>query len=704
VVEHGDDLLIAMELLEGESLKDRLSEGLLSVAEARTISLEVLEALEAVHDSGLVHRDLKPANIILTRHGVKLLDFGLSRTPPSGETQEDLAITRSGQAVGTPRYMSPEQWVGAGLGPSCDLFAMGAILFEMLSGRPAIVGRTMREVAEDALQGQPPELPGEPRFTGLENVIQKALARRPNERYLSARDMACALMGCDIRADASGEGNDHTIGDTSRGEALASPALSGTATRDYTRLIVLPLRVLRTDPETDFLAFSLPEAVMTSLSRLESIVVCSHAGVAGLDESNPDIRMIAEQVSVDAVLSGSLIRAGAQVRVTTQLIEVPSGTVLRANTSQATLEDIFQLQDQIAREIVNSLSIDVSPQDQEALGIGKPVSGRAYEIYLRANQLATSRSRLVDARDLYESCLELDPEYAPAWARLGRVYRILAKYSLAGDVDTNLHQAKDAFHKALQLDPDLSIAHNLYTFHEVEELGRSRDAMVRLLRRAHSRRNDPQLFAGLVTACRFCGLTDASLAAHQRARRLDPGIPTSVQYTHLLRCEWEEAMRSDDEDMKYTYNHALAMVGRTAEAIARYRDMEKKGLEGLDRFLIAGSRAALEGKREECLATAQTLVESSFRDPEGQYLVARELAYVGADDFALEVLENVVGRGFTAYSTLLRDPWLDSLRETPRFRGLVSRAEEGARAAETSYLEADGPRILGTVFDREQRL
>jgi serine/threonine protein kinase len=172
VVEEGDELLIAMELLEGSSLQEHMSSGPLPTPEAKRIALEVLGALEAVHDCGLVHRDLKPANIILTRHGVKLLDFGLSRTPPSGDTEADLAITRSGQAVGTPRYMSPEQWIGAGISPTCDLFAMGAILFEMLTGTPAILGSTLREVAEDAIHGEPPLLPDESQFTGLDPVIQ----------------------------------------------------------------------------------------------------------------------------------------------------------------------------------------------------------------------------------------------------------------------------------------------------------------------------------------------------------------------------------------------------------------------------------------------------------------------------------------------------------------------------------------------------
>ena len=676
VVEVDGELLISMELLHGSSLQDRMASGPIPVADAREISLEILGALEAVHACGIVHRDLKPANIFMTAHGVKLLDFGLSRGAPTGETRADLVITQPGRAVGTPRYMAPEQWVGEAIGPAADLFALGAVMYEMLSGLPALKGSTLREMAEAALRGETPALPEGEGFAPLNRILGKAMARNVADRYSEAGRMAA-----DIRKSGdSGAEVDR---------AVSSPS--------YTRLVVLPFRILRTDPETDFLAFSLPDAIVTSLSRLESIVVCSSAGLPLLEGGVPDIRAISDHSSADAVLYGNVMRAGNRVRVATQLIRAPSGDVLWAHTSQATLDDIFQVQDQLAHEVVNSLAVDLTAGDRQALEMNKPASGRAYELYLRANQLAGSISRLNDAGDLYRSCIDLDPSFAPAWARLGRIYRIQAKYSRSGNASENLRRAEEAFQKALGLDSELSIAHNLFTFHELEELGRSREAMVRLLDQVKRRRNDPNLYSGLVTACRFCGLLDASVSAHLRARRLDPGIPTSVHYTHLLRLDWEGAIADDDEDMKFAGNHALAMAGRESEARAGYCELERGGLEGLERYVTACSRSALDENREECVAAYRELKDSTFRDPEGLFLVARNLTHVGEIELALPLFEDVVQRGFHVPFTLENDPWLEILKGNERFGAVQALAARGAREAEASFMEMDGPRLLGEI-------
>jgi TolB-like protein len=673
VVEDDGELYLAMELLEGESLAHRMAGGALPAPEALRIAGEMLRALEAVHAAGLVHRDLKPANVVLTRHGVKLLDFGLSRTPPSGNTLDDSGITREGQAVGTPRYMSPEQWAGEGIGAGSDVFAAGAVLYEMLAGEPAIAGTTIREVMEDCLRGAPPVLRGDPEVAPLGAVIERALARKPEGRYHSARAMReeieAVTLGSDVRIEAGGD--------------------------RFTRVMVLPFRLLRPDPEIDFLTFSLADAIVASLSTLESIVVCAGARIAGGDVGPPDVAAIARQMPCQAVLFGNILRAGAQVRVTSQLVEAPSGTVLRAHTSEGSLDDIFRLQDDIARDIVASLPIDVSSRERSRLGRNRPRSGKAYELYLRANQAASQRRALPEACQLYREALDLDPEWAPAWAGLGRAHRVMAKYSQGGDPAEHFARAQESFRRSLELDPDLSIAHNLYTFLEVEELGRSREAMVRLLERAKTRANDPQLFAGLVLTCRFCGLLEASVAADRRARHLDPGVRTSVHYTYELLGEWDRAIEYDDEDMKYVTRVCLLASGRVEEGTRRARDHVQSDLPGLERHIIASGLAALEGRREDCLRSVDLLMGSSFRDPEGRFFLVRNLCRIGAVERAIEVTEEVVERGFYPRTILDRDPWLEPLREHPRAPDLIRRMEEGIAAAHARYVEAGGPALLG---------
>ena len=193
IYEIGEDdgrLFIAMELLEGEALAERLRRGPLSASEAVPIGLGMLAALSALHARGIVHRDLKPSNVFLTAHGVKLLDFGLARPEPDGSLSPDTGLTRTGIVMGTPRYMAPEQVTGEAVDARSDLFAAGAILFEMLAGRPAFNGRTIVEVLHATRYEQPPALTGSPAVAAIDRVIRRAMAKRPAERPASAEAMA----------------------------------------------------------------------------------------------------------------------------------------------------------------------------------------------------------------------------------------------------------------------------------------------------------------------------------------------------------------------------------------------------------------------------------------------------------------------------------------------------------------------------------
>ena len=221
---------------------------------------------------------------------------------------------------------------------------------------------------------------------------------------------------------------------------------------------------------------------------------------------------------MDAVLTGTLLRAENQLRVTTQLAGLPGGTVLWSQTTQVRLGDVFELQDALTSRIVESLAVPLSARDQRALKRDVPASAKAYEFYLRANQIAYEARTWPVARDLYRQAIEEDPAYAPAWARLARIYRVMAMYSGEGS-EENYDLAEAAFRRALELNPDLSIAHNLFTVVEVET-GQARQAMLRLLERAQSHSADPELFAGLVststTVNRLCAIDRSGLSSSAR--------------------------------------------------------------------------------------------------------------------------------------------------------------------------------------------
>jgi serine/threonine protein kinase/tetratricopeptide (TPR) repeat protein len=674
LAEDGQGLYLVMELLTGESLAARIGRAQVELAEALQITLGILAALEALHGRGIVHRDLKPSNVFLTTHGIKLLDFGLAR-PLVEQLKADSGLTAPGTILGTPRYMPPEQWDGEAIVPASDLFAVGAILFEMLAGKPAFTGETIIELYRNIALGQPPALAGGPEVMAADRIIQQALAKRPADRYPDAATMAREVRGAMTRIDSE----------------------SSPSARAVTRLIVLPFRALRPDPEIDFLSFSLPDAITASLSGLGTLVVRSTAAGQRFAADVPDLRAIASEVGVDVVVTGTLLRAGEQVRVSTQMLEAPGGTVVCSHTAQVRLTDIFQLQDNLAHQVVESLAIPLSARDHRLLGQNLPVSARAYELYLRANHMSANTSnpsRLGAARELYEACLAEDPRYAPAWARLGRVHRVLAKYG-AEEQSASLALAGDAFRKALEINPDLPLAHNFYTYYEIEEQGRAPEAMVRLLERVSTGAADPNLFAGLVVACRFCGLLDASLAADRRARRIDPGIQTSVQFTYWALAEWEQAALHDVEDIQYIRNGALWMLGRPEEALDGVRDVMAHAPGNLERLMVGAQLASMEGRRDDCVNHARAVLDAGFHDPEGLLLHLRELAHVGAVDEAMVLLERVVRGGYHCHVALTRDPWLDPLRARPEFVRAVREAEAGHARGAAAYLAAGGERILG---------
>ncbi len=669
--EEKDELFLAMELLEGESLADRLLRGPLRCAEAVHIVLAILAALEALHRRSLVHRDLKPSNIFLTAHGVKLLDFGLARPIPIGGGATETGLTREGTVMGTPAYMAPEQVLGQTVDARADLFAAGSLLFEMLCGHPPFTGDSVVRVLHAITAEQPPALGGSSAIVAVDRVIHRALSKNREDRYQTADGMAQDLRATLLVADSG---------------------ITPTA-RPMTRLIVLPFRILRSDPETDFLAFSLPDAITGSLSGLDSMIVRSSIVASRFAGEAQDVRTIADEADVDIVLTGTLLRARDELRVTTQLVEAPAGTLVWSQTSQLPLGDIFTLQDDLASRIVESLSLPLTTREHRMLKHDVPASAKAYEFYLRANQLATSYPKAALARDLYLECLREDPRYAPAWARLGRVQRLLAKF-FDTNPEENLHRAEAAFIRALEINPDLSVAHNLYAHLEID-LGRAQLAMTRLLTRARSRTTDPELFAGLVHACRYCGLLDASLAADEQARRLDKLIRTSVVQTHFHLGDYQRVHdMSTDEPFGYVDALALVMLGREQEAIATLRKAEQAG-DAVVRKFPESLRLLLEGHRAEGLAALRTTLGPGFRDPESVYVVARKFAYYGDSATALPLLARAVDEGYFCFSTMARDPWLDALRVEPAFREILHHAEVRHREALAAFLQADGDRLLG---------
>jgi TolB-like protein len=458
------------------------------------------------------------------------------------------------------------------------------------------------------------------------------------------------------------------------------------------RIIVLPFRMLRPSEDVQFLAYSLPEAITGSLAGLENVVVRSSIVASQYSTEAPDLQKIAKEAEVDVVLTGALLSVGERLRITTQLMEAPSGTVLWSHSSQASNRELLELHDDLVDRVVQSILPSLTAQEHQSLQRDRPASATVYQLFLQANEFSRRWENVPGAIEMYERCVTLDPSYAPAWARLGRARWVSDKYNL-GSLE-GLRAADEAFQTALRLNPNLTLAHNLYTHVQVDQ-GRALDAMKRLLDRAQGRRSDAELFAGLGHVCRYCGLLQPALVAHQEARRLDPLIPTSVMHTYFMLGDYQRALESSGSDYGYGMGLVLAMLGRVEEAVSTLRQRELAKPWRLGQLYLTSLRTLLEGNREESIAVSDELIQATFRDPEGMYYLARQLGYLGEEARALDMLSRAIDNGFFCHQAMLRDPWLDALRGRNEFTALLNKALQLHREALTAFLAGGGTALLG---------
>jgi TolB-like protein len=661
----------------GDEHRRGVQRGPLNIGDALSIEFEILDALSALHARGIVHRDLKPSNVFITPRNVKLLDFGLARSESPVSADSATGLTHSGTLLGTPSYMAPEQVTGGIVDSRSDLFAAGAILFELLAGRRAFAGRTAIEILHATVYEQPPALIGSPAVAAVDRVIRRALAKRPDERPASADAMADELRA---------------------GRGMEEGAAAVVA-RPLTRLVVLPFRVLRPDPDTDFLAFSLADAIAMSLSGIGSLVVRSTTTAARFGAETPDLQALAAEADVDRVVLGTLLRSGEQLRVVAQLVEAPGGTLLTSHTVQSPLGDWFGLQDDIARQVGQALSLPLV-REVGSPAPDAPRNAGAYDLYLRANELARTFGGLVKARELYEGCLELDSRFAPAWAHLGRCHRVIGKF-VHGTPDSE-SRARQALDRALELNPRSPLAHKLYATLE-GDLGDARLALLRLLGQANRHGSDAELFAGLVSACRYCGLYDESIAAHAEARRLDPNVPTSLGHTLLLAGDLERLLaleRPAPGTSSHEWIHCratgLGLAGRRAEARQSLPELREgppiAAFETTCGFLTAW----LDHRPADMLADVSTLRSLTLHDdPEFLFRVGWLLCDVREHEQGLVYLRRALSKAYCAVQTLSTSPSFDPLRSEPLFQAILAEAEEGRRLALAALRDAGGERLLG---------
>jgi hypothetical protein len=339
---------------------------------------------------------------------------------------------------------------------------------------------------------------------------------------------------------------------------------------------------------------------------------------------------------------------------------------------------------------VDSLSLPLTARERKMMKQDVPSSAAAYEMYLRANEVSRDMQQWSAALELYERCVAEDPHYAPGWAGIGRMNRMIAKY-IGREPAERLMRAEQALQRSLELNPDLSSAENVLA-HLAVDLGRAEESMVRLIRRAKDRPADPELYAGLTHACRYCGLMSASIAATEQARRLDSRIRTSGVHTYFMLGEYDRVLESESEPVPYMRNLALVMMGRVDEARTSLLTVDTQAAGRLAAF-TKGLLDLVEDRPDEAVSQFRSVTD--IPDPEGRYYLARAIAFCGYGQEALPLLASAVEDGFFCLTAFTRDPWLDPLRGTTEFAALIRRAEARHRQAMISFLNAEGDRVLG---------
>ncbi len=352
------------------------------------------------------------------------------------------------------------------------------------------------------------------------------------------------------------------------------------------------------------------------------------------------------------------MRSGDQLRAVAQLVETPGGTLVTSHTVQAPLGDLFQLQDDIAQRVVDALALPLGGRSDTPTP-QQPHNARAYALYLQANQHARSYGGLQKARELYQQSLDLDPSFAPAWAQIGRCHRVIGKF-IDGSDDSDA-RAEQALRKALELNPHLTLAHKYYA-HLEAETGQPRAALVRLVGEAKRHGNDPELFAGLVHAGRYCGLFEQAIAAHEEARRLDPNVPSSIEQTVLMTGDVDRLLAlpriaSATGSDSVIDVIGLGLAGRRDQAMSALAEHRRQAQ--LDIFhAYADTLLAWLERRPADMRTNVAALEGLkiMNDPEAMFQEGWLLCDVGEHAEGMKFLRRAIDKGYTVATTLAERP------------------------------------------------
>jgi serine/threonine protein kinase/Tfp pilus assembly protein PilF len=671
VGEHENRPFIAMEYVEGESLKDLIVGRKLSISGAIDIATQMCEGLAKAHHADVVHRDIKSHNVIVDKDNrVRILDFGLAKL------KRNAMLTRIGTTVGTTAYMSPEQARGEEVDQRTDIWALGVVLYEMLTGQMPFKGEHDQAVIHSLLNSEPQpitdlrsDLPME-----LEQVLSRALAKDPKERYQQAGEVLTDLRSIK-------EGFESGVTRTFLTGAPSSPSIA-----------VLPLKNLSADKEQDYFCDGVAEEIINALTQVESLRVVARTSAFSFRDKQMDIREIGKKLNVGTVLEGSVRKAGNQVRITAQLINVADGYHLwseKYDRNIGTLccpEDIFAIQDEISLVIVEKLKVKLLKGEKTRLVKRHTDDLDAYNLYLKGRYFWNRRTEesLNRSIEYFNQAIERDPGYALAYAGLADSYVTLQDYTSVSPKVT-LPKAKEAAHKALEIDSQLAEAHNSLAqvmFREWDWGGAEREHK-RAIELNPNYASAHHWYALLLAyAARF----DEAVAEMKRAWELDPlsliinrNLGLVLYFARRYDQALEQLQKTIEMDPSFSLAHAslgLTYLQRSMCEEAVIELQKESDLRGGSDVVVEawkGIAYVKVGKKSEAHKILGNLLERAKQVYVSPVLLADLYFALGENDQGFKLLDQAYDERDSRLLEIKVIPEYDGVRSDPRFIKLLKK-------------------------------